>query len=157
LYPSSICTVGPYLIACCDDKIFWSVNEDDNFAVEATQKVENASLFYVIPKDDGVHPYDFIIGYYGDKQLTRMPSTLSLHDKQVESVPRYLNAPVNLAGENPGPLHLQFAVQEKHIRLTLHSRLVKKYSPVDTRAWVSGRDLCFINCSHRKWKRETTR
>lgn len=130
------------------------MNEDDNFAVEATQKVENASLFYVIPKDDGVHPYDFIIGYYGDRQLTRMPSTLSLQDKQVESVPRYLNVPVNLAGENPGPLHLQFAVQEKHSRLTLHSRLVKKYSPVDTRTWVSGRDLCFINCSHRKWKRD---
>jgi len=122
--------------------------------VEATQKVENASLFYVIPKDDGVHPYDFIIGYYGDKQLTRMPSTLSLHDKQVESVPRYLNAPVNIVGVNPGPLHLQYEVQEKRSRLTLLSRLVKGYSPVDTKAWVSGRDLFFINCARRTWKKD---
>ena len=149
--------VGPYLVACDDDKIFWSVNKDNNYAVEATRKVENASLFYVIPNDDGAHPYEFIIGYYGDvpSQPGKALSAVSPPGKtEVEPIARYLNAPVNIVGENPGPLHLQYEVQEKRSRLTLLSRLVKGYSPVDTKAWVSGRDLFFINCARRTWKKD---
>ena len=133
------------------------MNKDDNFAIEATRKVENASLFYVIPSDDGDHPYEFIIGYYGDEPtqpLTPISAASSLGKTRVEPVARYLSAPVNIAGENSGPLHLQYEVQEKRSRLTLLSRLVKGYSPVDTRAWVSGRDLFFINCARRAWRKD---
>ena len=132
------------------------MNRDDNFAIEATRKVENASLFYVIPNDDGDHPYEFIIGYYGDRpsQPVTPFSVSPLGKTQLEPVARYLSAPVNIVGQNPGPLHLQYEVQEKRSRLTLLSRLVKGYSPVDTRAWVSGRDLFFINCARRTWKKD---
>ena len=149
--------VGPYLVACCDDKIFWRVNKADKFAVEATRKVDDASLFYVFPSDSGAHPYEFIIGYYGDEPnqpATSLSTVSPLGKTQIEPVACYLNAPVNIVGENSGPLRLQYEVQEKCSRLTLLSRLVKGHSPVDTKAWVSGRDLFFINCARRTWKKD---
>ena len=133
------------------------MNKDDNYAVEATRRIENASEFYVIPSDDGEHPYEFLIGYRGDetKQPERSSITASaLANTQMGPIPRYLNSPVNFHGNNTGPLHLHYEVQERKSRLTLQSRLVKEYSPVDTRTWTSGGDLFFINCSRRKFKRD---
>lgn len=133
------------------------MNKDDNYAVEATRRIENASEFYVIPSDDGEHPYEFLIGYRGDetKQSEKSLTTVSgLAKVQVGPIARYLNTPVNFYGENAGPLHLYYEVQERQSRLTLQSRLVKEYSPVDTRTWTSGGDLFFINCSRRKFKRD---
>lgn len=133
------------------------MNKDDNYAVEATRHIENASEFYVIPSDDGKHPYEFLIGYHGDETKQNEKSSLTvsaLATMQVGPIARYLNTPVNLFGENAGPLHLYYEVQERKSRLTLQSRLVKEYSPVDTRTWTSGGDLFFINCSRRRFKRD---
>ena len=136
------------------------MDKDNNYAVVATRRIENASEFSirrVIPSDDGEHPYEFLIGYRGDetKQNERRSSiTVSAANIQMGSIARYLNTPVNFLGSNPGPLHLQYEVAERKSRLTLQSRLVKEYSPVDTRTWTSGGDLFFINCSRRKLKRD---
>ena len=146
---------GPYLIACNDDRIFWTVNPDNNYAVEATRDIRHASAFFVFPNEDGGHPYEFIIGYYGDSRrvLKRTKSVLSsTPHTAMEPIARYLHTPVNLLGQNSGPLHLKNHVLATESRLTLHSRLLKDYNPVDIAPWVDGRDVFFINCARRKAK-----
>ena len=135
--------------------MFWRVNQENDFAVEATTEIHNASLFFIIPNDDGIHPYEFLVAYYGEnrKGLRRVMSTLSpLTHKYVDPIPRYLSAPVDVLGHNSGPLHLKDEVGEKDSRLTLHSRLVGPKTPIDTRNWVTSRDQYFINCSRRRFR-----
>ena len=137
--------------------MFWSVNSDRDYAVEATRNIRNASLFYVIPNDDGENPYEFVLGYLGDNRslLKRATSTLTpLSKAQVQGLHRYLNARVSVSGGNPGPLHLQHHITESDSRLTLQNRLMKKSKPVDTAAWVQGRETFFINCARRRLKRD---
>ena len=150
-------TAGPYLIACNDDKIFWTVNPDNNYAVEATRDIKQASAFFVLSNEDGGHPYEFVIGFYGDsrKVLKRKASTLASATRQVmDPIPRYLHTPVNVLGTNFGPLHLKHHVLESQSRLTLHSRLFKPYNPVHITPWVDGREAFFINCARRRAKRD---
>ena len=64
-------------------------------------------------------------------------------------IPRYLHVPVGLFGQNAGPLHLKNHALDSQSRLTLQSRLVKKYTPLDIGPWVNGSDVFFINCSRR--------
>ena len=148
---------GPFLISFHNDTMFWSVNSDRDYAVEATRNIRNASLFYVIPSDDGENPYEFVLGYLGDNRslLKRATSTLTPSSKaQVQGLHRYLNARVSVSGGNPGPLHLQHHITESDSRLTLQNRLMKKSKPVDTTAWVQGRETFFINCARRRLKRD---
>ena len=150
-------TAGPYLIACNNDRIFWTVNPDNNYAVEATQDIKQASAFFIFPNEDGSHPYEFIIGYYGDsrKVLKRMASTLtSTPWPEIDPIPRYLHAPVGILGNNFGPLHLKNHMLQSQSRLALHNRLLKHNNPVDITPWVDGRDAFFINCARRMAKRD---
>ena len=136
--------------------MFLTVNTD-TYTVAATEDVGNASLFYIFPNEDGKHPYEFVLAFYGDGQtaLKRKTSTLTpVLDKSIDPLPRYLSAPVNVLGHNPGPLHLHLTAYESNARLTLHSRLVKKYTPIDTSNWVLGREAFFINCARRRLKRD---
>ena len=131
---------GPYLIACNNDRIFWTVNPDNVYAVEATRDIKQASAFFVFPNEDGGHPYEFVIGYYGDsrKVLKRKASTLaSTPWPEMDPTPRYLHAPVGVLGNNFGPLHLKNHVLESQSRLTLHNRLLKHYNPELQNLWIS--------------------
>lgn len=133
------------------------MNPEDGYTIEATRNISNASIFYVIPSDSGKYPYEFIIGYYGDnrKALRRTSSTLTpVSRREVDPLPRYLSAPVNTFGTNPGPLHLKFTVDHHDSRLTLQSRLIKGYKPVDTNTWVSGREAFYINCARRTLQKD---
>ncbi len=146
---------GPFLISCGNDNIFWTVNTERGYAVEGTRNIQNASLFFIIPIDDG-HPYEFNIAHYGDNhQFLRRSSTLVSTSKNViEPVARYVDASAGVRGRNSGPLHLKFHLHESSSRLTLHSRVIKKSAPIDTAAWVSGREVFFINCARRRLKRD---
>ena len=77
--------------------------------MEATRDIKQASAFFVFPNEDGGHPYEFIIGYYGDsrKILKQQMSTLSYTPwPEMDPIPRYLHAPVGVLGNNFGPLYL---------------------------------------------------
>ena len=136
--------------------MFLMVNPDNNYAVEATRDIKQASAFFVFPNEDGGHPYEFNIGYYDDdrKVRKRKASILSASCPGVDPIPRYLHTPVNIIGGNFGPLHMKNYMLECQSRLTLHSRLLKHYNPVDITPWVSGRDTFFINCARRRVKRD---
>ncbi len=153
---SSVPLAGPFLICCGNDNIFWSVNVDTGYAVEGTRNIRNASLFYIIPNDEGSNPYEFTIAYFGDnRKVLRRSGTLSPVSKHsIEPVARYLDASISPFGTNSGPLHLKFHLRESHSRLTLHSRLVRKSPPIDTAAWTTGREMFFINCARRRMKKD---
>ena len=126
-------------------------------SVRATEEVENASIFYIYPDEEGNHPYEFIIGYFGDglSALKRTASTLTpVQNETVRPLPRFMSAPVNTLGYNGGPLQLHFTASHSSSRLTLHSRLVKQYVPTDISNWVNGKEAFFLNCARRFLKRD---
>ena len=150
-------TAGPYLIACNNDRIFWMVNADNHYSVEATRDIKQASAFFIFPNEDGGHPYEFVIGYYGDSpKVLKQKASILIHTPwpEMNPIPRYLHAPVGVLGNNFGPLHLKNHMLESQSRLTLDNRLLKHYTPVDIAPWVDGRDVFFINCARRRAKRD---
>lgn len=146
---------GPFLVACGGDRqLYWSV-DNTNYTVHATPNVKNASLFFVIPNDEGKYPHEFHITYMGDNRqlLTRRVSSLTpLSQRPMEKISRYLSASVTAFGTNSGPLPLRFHVVGKS-RLILESRIGAE-GAVSPSTWVCGREVFFINCTRRRFKRD---
>ena len=132
--------------------------EHQIYSLSATTDLKQASLFYILPDDDGKHVYEFRVGWKitnsREKLLKRTKSIL--HPDKVsdlEPLCRYLDAKVNIAGRNPGPLELKSGVQNSHCRLTLHNCLIGgNKAPIDIKVWASGKEEFFINCARRRFK-----
>ncbi len=129
------------------------MNETNGFAIEGTRQASQASLFSIIPTDNGDHPYEFLIGWQGDGHhaLKRTNPSLS-HEKQLYEPRkfRYLDGYVNILGRNSGPLYMRNDINEHNARFSLQSRLFKKHSaPVDLREWILGKDQYFLRCARR--------
>ena len=125
----------------------------DNTVI-GTNDIQKASPLFIKPIDDGDHPYEFLIAYGGETPKRRCSTTLAMESHRLEPVARYLEAPVNAFGKNPGPLSLKQNTVQKVSRFVLHSRLVGSGSPVMTSEWITGRDIFYINCSRRKWAKD---
>ena len=148
------------MIACgAKSNIFWKVNSDEEtYSIGATKDLNQASLFYILPDDDGKHVYEFRIGWKISNSRERLikrtksilhPNTVS----DLEPLCRYLDAKVNVTGRNPGPLQLKSGVDISHCRLTLQSRLIgRSKAPIDIKVWASGKEEFFINCVRRRLK-----
>lgn len=106
----------------------------------ATSKIEDSSDFFISYNEDGQSAYEFSIGH--------MPSS-SLEEREVKPISRYLYAPVNVRGKNRGPLTLRLDARDKHTKMTLHSRRIRNFAPVDTKDWLSSRDIFYISCKQR--------
>ena len=154
LTKSFLLAAGPFLIKCEESEIYWKVNDANGFAIEGTRQPSQASLFLVIPNDDGDHPYEFLIGWQKDHKPALLHSDSTIfqsEERKGARMFRYLNAHVNILGQNSGPLCLSNNIHEEDARFALHNRLLRKHvAPVDLREWVSGKDQFFINCSRRK-------
>ena len=131
------------------------------YTVSATTDRTAASFFYIIPNDDGQHPYEFRIGWAGDdikRHLKRKPSMhVLLPDTPgyLEPLFRYLDARVGFYGSNPGPLYLKSELHNQYSRLSLHNRVIgDNKAPTDTRVWGYGNEEFFINCARRRFKRD---
>lgn len=122
--------------------------------VIATNEIQRASPFFIKPIDDGDNPYEFLIAHYGEKSKKRSSTTLIMEPQNLEPIARYLEAPVNVLGKNPGPLCLKQNTVQEISRFALHSRLVASGTPVMINEWISGRDIFYINCSRREWARD---
>ena len=150
------------MIACgAKSNIFWKVNSDEEiYSIGATIDLNQASLFYILPDDDGKHIHEFRIGWKisncREKLIKRTRSILhpdTVND--LEPLCRYLDAKVNVTGRNPGPLQLKSGVDNSHCRLTLHSRLIgrsRSKAPIDIKVWASGKEEFFICCARRRLK-----
>ena len=146
-------------MSCGQEKLtlYWSVDGRDS-TVHATTNIANASLFFIIPNEDGKYPFEFHIIYCGDNQrlLKKRVSSLTPASQQPLSlISQYLSASVNGFGYNAGPLHLKYHVEGKS-RLILEGRLSnhRRKIPISTSMWVTGHDVFFINCTRRTLKRD---
>ena len=144
---------GPFLVVSGDNDIYLKINERNGYSMEGTRQATQASLFYVIPTDNGEHPYEFLIGWVGDsrRQLQRNSSTFSQkRGSHRTKMMKYLDAHVNILGRNSGPLQMRNDMVEANARFSLRTRLYRyKSNPVDLREWVSGKDRFFVHCSRR--------
>ena len=140
------------------------MNKDEErhiYSVGATTNQAAASLFYIFPNDDGLHPYEFRIGWAGDnleRQLKHNPSLHALHPDTpgyMEPLFRYLDARVGFYGSNPGPLYLKSELHNQHSRLSLHNRVIgNNKAATDTKVWSYGNEEFFINCARRRFKKD---
>ena len=137
-------TDGPFIISCHNETIFLKVTPD--FQVVATSKVEDSSDFYITYSEDGHSAFEFSITYLAPSSLTR---------REIKPISRYLYAPVDARGRNSGPLTLQLNAESKHTRMTLYSRRVKNSGPVDTKDWLTSRNIFFINCKQRFFRSDS--
>ena len=133
--------------------------ERHRYTVGGTTDRSAASFFYIIPNDNAVHPYEFRIGWAGDKidrHLKRKPSILRPDTPgHLEPLFRYLDARVGFFGNNPGPLYLKSELHNQYSRLSLHNRVIgDNKAPTDTRVWSYGNEEFFINCARRNFKRD---
>ena len=102
-----------------------------------TTNIEESSDFYISYNEDGNSAYEFSITYMA-------PS--SLRGRDVKSIPSYLYAPVNVRGRNTGPLTVRLDAEDSHTKMTLRSRRINQFNPVDTKDWLSSRDIFYISC-----------
>ena len=133
--------------------LYWAVDESHH--VMASSKKENASKFYVKPSDNPKHPDEFYICYYDtDISELRNKDTSYQFDgtkEFVEPIPRYLMTPTDAFGRNSGPLKLKYQMRSRDSRLSLVSCIRKRHQPpVSLSEWMSGREMCFIQCARRK-------
>ena len=140
------------MISCNEDRLFWTVDKDRGYIIKATAVRENASPFYLFPHDDGSHPFEFIIGYYGDTEhlpngSLRATNTHSTPTQPPDPIPRFLQANTNRFGYDQGPLGLRYNADLRNSHFTLHSRLIHSISPVDPINWTHGQDIFYICCN----------
>ena len=148
--------VGPFFISCNNDHVFLTVNPDNGYAVEGTKDLNQASEFYIIPKEDSGHPYEFQIAFRGDAsgrfKLRRTSTLMSTYSHALGAIPRFLNASINAFGTNPGPLRMELNMPSSDARLSLKSRVTTKQKHIETTPWVMGREIFYIRCTRRALK-----
>ena len=148
-------------MACNDDGVYLTVNKEHGYAVEGTLDINKASPFHIVPSD-GSHPNEFMMVYYNEKvtlrdQALRRSSSLNVHlQMAVSPMPKYLKANASITGSNHGPITMEMKIDETCARLVLESRIISKKHHVvmDTSSWVNGREVYFIRCARRHFKKE---
>ena len=155
-------TEGPYLISSEVGKkpVFWKVNESDQLT--ATESVEDASLFYIIPAEDTTNPSDFHIAYWPKKEehggTVHVDNLFRTHNKNGPPVPYYLSCDTNFFGQGNGtsPLTLKTTIKLRQSRFCLYSRVQSSFcmctsTPVSLNSWFESEQF-LIKCSHHFFK-----
>ena len=149
-------------MACNDDRVYLTVNKEQNYAVEGTLDINRASPFHIVPSD-GSHPNEFMMVHYTQnasiraQELRRCSSSLNAYlHMAISPMPRYLKANTSIAGHNHAPLTLEMKIDETCARLVLQSRIISKkhHMVMDTSSWLTGREIYFIRCARRRFKKE---
>ena len=71
-------------------------------------------------------------------------------EPQLDTIGRYLEAPINSRGYCSGPLLMKHCVKVRNTRFTLRSRLSKKYSQSHLSEWTSGENAFYVACATKK-------
>ena len=152
IIPFCTTPAGPFLIRCVTNNLYLNVVGVNN--VKATPNVSSASEFYLKPSGNPMHPEEFYICYFSSKHTEHDQQMFSddvttMHD--AKRVPQYLQTPVSIFGSNPGPLEFGYHVRDRDTRLVLQSSVRKHHQPpVSLSAWMSGNEICFIQCARRR-------
>ena len=148
--------VGPVFIRCATNDLYLNVIGIGH--LRATSKKSDASEFYLKPSGNPKHPEEFYICYFRSSKRTnqndlfagfRNEETDTIED--AKRVPQYLQTPISIFGSNPGPLEFGYHIRDKETRLVLQSSVRKRHQPpVSLSAWMSGSEICFIQCARRR-------
>ena len=118
-----------------------------------TDNIGEASEFFVVPcEEDGGGRTHFSI-FYNSK--TKLNAHDSKHCVRVKPIPRYLCASVNYRGMSDSPLELKLNAKESKSMLVLHDRRSKHLHPVELTDWINGKEIFYINCKHRSFKKDS--
>ena len=118
-----------------------------------TDKLEKASEFFVIPCEEDGNNRHFSIFHNSESKL-KQPG-VKPRRMRIKPIPRYLCASVNFRGICDGPLELKLNAKESKSRLVLHDRRSKHFQPVELTDWVNGKEIFYINCKHRSFKKDS--
>ena len=148
-------TVGPVFIRCAINDLYLNVVGVSH--LRATSKKSDASEFYLKQTGNPNHPEEFYICYSGSKHTKHNQHLFAEFQndetdiEDAKRVPQYLQTPVNIFGSNPGPLEFGYHIRDKDTRLVLQSSVRKRHQPpVSLSAWMSGSEICFIQCARRR-------
>ena len=155
------------MICCGIRKTLYLTVDDERHVLLATSDISNASEFRIIPNDDKMGMNEFYIVYIKkrdepevkDSKGRRYSVLADIRDDDDEghdSAALYVDAPLSLVwGENPGPLFIRDAVSQKTCRFALNERLLsdKGTEPIPLESWTSGKEMYYITCSRRAFRR----
>ena len=140
--------VGPFLIHCATKDLYLCVRDDNS--VVATKKKRNAAKFYLKQSGNPKYPYEFYICNKSCKSPKLGTKDVMDIDDDKRQPLQYLQTSLNLLGYKSGPLRMVWHARDQDIRLVLRSAIRKpRQHPVSLSAWMSGSEMCFIQCARR--------
>lgn len=142
-------TDGPFYISCHSEQLFFKV--DDN-RITVTDDLSKASEFFVVPCEESGQSRHFSIFHNSESKL-KPPDTRP--KMRIKPIPRYLCTYVNFRGISDGPLELKLNAKESKSMLVLHDRRSKHLHPADLTDWINGKEIYYINCKHRSFKKDS--
>ena len=117
-----------------------------------TDDVSEASEFFVVPCEEEGKRRHFSIFYNSKTKLKQRDAKPCM---RVKPIARYLCAYVNFRGICDNPLELKLNAKESKSMLVLHDRRSKHLHPVDLTDWINGKEIFYINCKHRAFKKDS--
>lgn len=117
-----------------------------------TDDLSEADEFFVVPSEESEHRRHFSIFHNSESKL-KPPQTRP--KMRVKPIPRYLCTCVNFRGISDGPLELKLNAKESKSRLVLHDRRSKYLHPAELTDWINGKEIYYINCKHRSFKKDS--
>ena len=144
------CTDGPFYISCHSEQLF--LKEVDN-SIMVTDDVNKASEFFVVPCEESGKGRHFSIFHNSESKLKPPPETKP--KMRIKPIPRYLCTYVNFRGISDGPLELKLNAKESKSMLVLHDRRSKHLHPAELTDWINGKEIFYINCKHRSFKKDS--
>ena len=132
-FPSLHFAGGPYLISCSGKQpLFLTVVSDDDHSVLATEDIRAASPFYLLAQESEDEE-NFMISFQGD----------AIPPNPAVQVSYNLLAPLNVLGENSGPLHMR---PKLHSNAIFHLRNRVGKGSGTLAEWISGKEPFFVGC-----------
>ena len=145
---------GPLLVHCVTKDLYLHVGS--NNSVDAKSE---ASEFYLKRSMNSKYPDEFYICVKRSKpqhasgEMGCQPQHAGDESENTRQLLQYLQTPLNVWGNNSGSLQVGYEARNREIRLVLRGSIRRRRQrPVSMSAWMSGSEVCFIQCARRKPK-----
>ena len=118
-----------------------------------TDNLSEADEFFVVPCEESGHSSRHFSIFYNSESKLKQPETKP--KMRVKPIPRYLCTCVNFRGISDGPLELKLNAKESKSMLMLQDRRSKHLHPAEISDWINGKEIFYINCKHRSFKKDS--
>lgn len=117
-----------------------------------TDNLSEADQFFVVPCEECGNSRHFSIFYNSESKLKPPESRPKM---RMKPIPSYLCTCVNFRGISDGPLELKLNAKESKSMLMLQDRRSKHLRPAELNDWINGKEIFYINCKHRSFKKDS--